>query len=167
MTETTVEKRNWFARHKVLSIFLAIFFVAVIATAVNGESDTDSSPATNATSDAKEEVSTPTKDEPKVPAEYRSALNQAKTYANSMDLSKQGVYDQLVSEYGGQFSAEAAQYAVDNVVADWNGNALSQAMTYQNDMNLSPAAVRDQLVSPHGGKFTEAEADFAMSRLNK
>ena len=84
-----------------------------------------------------------------------------------MHLSKQGLYDQLVSEYGGKFSAEAAQYAIDNVKADWNANALAQAKTYQNDMNLSPAAVRDQLVSAYGGKFTEAEADYAVANLNK
>jgi hypothetical protein len=43
-------------------------------------------------------------------------------YANTMHMSKQGVYDQLTSEYGGQFSAEAAQYAIDNVQTDWNAN---------------------------------------------
>lgn len=106
------------------------------------------------------------KEEPSIPAEYKSALSQANTYANSMDLSKQGVYDQLVSEYGGKFNPEAAQYAIDNVKADWNVNALEQAKTYQNDMSLSPAAVRDQLVSKYGGQFTEAEADYAIQNLN-
>lgn len=113
--------------------------------------------------------SCPTKNEAKtesVPAEYKSALAQAASYANMMHLSKQGVYDQLVSEYGGKFKPEAAQYAIDNVKADWNANALAQAKTYQNDMHLSPAAVRDQLISENGGKFTEAEADYAIQHLN-
>lgn len=101
-----------------------------------------------------------------VPAEYKSALSQATTYANTMHLSKQGVYDQLVSEYGGKFSAAAAQYGIDNVKADWNANALAQAKTYQDTMHLSPAAVRDQLVSEYGGKFTAAEADYAIQHLN-
>jgi TM2 domain-containing membrane protein YozV len=109
----------------------------------------------------------PAKQEPSVPVEYKSALSQADTYANTMHLSKQGLYDQLVSQYGGKFTAEAAQYAIDNVKADWNANALDQAKTYQNDMHLSPAAVRDQLVSQYGGKFTEAEADYAIQNLNK
>jgi hypothetical protein len=103
---------------------------------------------------------------PIVPAEYKSALSQATTYANTMYLSKQGVYDQLVSEYGGKFSAASAQYAIDNVKADWNANALAQAKTYQDTMNLSPAAVRDQLVSEYGGKFTATEADYAIQHLN-
>lgn len=101
-----------------------------------------------------------------VPAEYKSALNQATSYANTMHMSKQGVYNQLVSEYGGKFSAAAAQYAIDNVKADWNANALAQAKTYQDTMHLSPAAVRDQLVSEYGGKFTAAEADYAIQHLN-
>ena len=30
-------------------------------------------------------------------------------------LSKSAVYDQLISEYGEQFTAEEAQYAIDNL----------------------------------------------------
>ena len=47
-----------------------------------------------------------------------------------MHMSKAGIYDQLTSEYGEQFSAEAAQYAIDNVTADWNANALEKAKSY-------------------------------------
>ena len=83
-----------------------------------------------------------------------------------MHMSKQGLYEQLISEYGGKFTAEAAQYAMDNLAADWNANALAKAKTYQNDMNMSPAAIRDQLVSSYGEKFTETEADYAMLHLN-
>jgi hypothetical protein len=101
-----------------------------------------------------------------VPAEYRSALNKASSYASIMHMSKRGVYDQLTSEYGEKFSAAAAQYAIDNVKADWNANALAKARTYQNTMSMSPAAIRDQLVSEHGEKFTQAEADYAILHLN-
>lgn len=103
---------------------------------------------------------------PSIPTEYKSALNKATTYANTMDMSKKGVYDQLVSEYGEKFSAEAAQYAVDNVKADWNANALAKAKTYQDKMDMSPAAVRDQLTSEFGEKFTQSEADYAIQHLN-
>ncbi|MDK9655704.1 Ltp family lipoprotein, partial [Propionibacterium freudenreichii] len=76
------------------------------------------------------------------------------------------VYDQLVSEYGEQFSAPAAQYAIDNVKADWNANALAAAKSYQSTLNMSPAAIHDQLTSSYGGKFTQAEADYALAHLN-
>lgn len=101
-----------------------------------------------------------------VPAEYKSALNKASSYANTMNMSKLGVYDQLVSEYGEQFSADAAQYAIDNVKADWNVNALVKAKTYQDTMSMSPAAIHDQLTSQYGEKFTQAEADYAIQHLN-
>jgi hypothetical protein len=99
-------------------------------------------------------------------AEERSALAQATSYANTQFMSQQGVYDQLVSPYGGQFSAAAAQFAIDNVVADWNANALAKAKEYQSEQNLSPAAIHDQLTSQYGEKFTEAQADYAIQNLN-
>ena len=81
-------------------------------------------------------------------------------------MSKRGIYDQLTSEYGEKFSAEAAQYAIDNVKVDWNANALAKAKNYQNTMNMSPAAIHDQLTSEYGEKFTQAEADYAIQHLN-
>lgn len=102
-----------------------------------------------------------------IPREYISALNQADVYANKMHMSQNGVYDQLISEYGGQFSIAAAQYAVDNVKSDWNQNALAQAKNYQNTMNMSPAAIHDQLISEYGGQFTTSQADYAIQNLDK
>jgi hypothetical protein len=120
---------------------------------------------------AKQEAETKAKKEAEekaknVPVEYKSALKQAGSYAKTMHMSKQGVYDQLVSEYGGKFSAEAAQYAIDNVVADWNANAVAQAKNYQDVMSLSPSAIYDQLTSQYGAKFTQEEADYAIQHLN-
>jgi len=81
-------------------------------------------------------------------------------------MSKKGLCDQLTSEYGEQFSKETAQYAVDNVKADWNANALAKAKSCQETQNMLPAAIRDQLVSEYGEKFTAAEADYAIAHLN-
>ena len=82
-------------------------------------------------------------------------------------MSEQGVYDQLTSEYGGQFSEEAAQYAIDNVEADWKANALEKAKDYQAQQAMSPEAIRDQLTSSYGEKFTAEEADYAIENLTK
>ena len=100
-----------------------------------------------------------------MPTEYISALKKAETYSDMMHMSKQGIYDQLVSEYGEQFSPEAAQYAIDNLQADYNANALEKAKVYQDDMHMSPEAIRDQLVSEYGEKFTQEEADYAVANL--
>ena len=103
---------------------------------------------------------------PAVPAEHASALVKAQTYSDIMHMSKAGLYDQLTSEYGEKFTAEAAQYAVDNVKADWNANALAKAKSYQETMAMSPSAIHDQLTSQYGEKFTVEEADYAIANLN-
>ncbi|HAT4217270.1 Ltp family lipoprotein [Clostridium perfringens] len=100
-----------------------------------------------------------------VPKEYKSALRKAKVYSDTMSMSKEGLYDQLTSEYGEKFSDEAAQYAMDNLEVDWNKNALKKAKVYQETMAMSPSAIYDQLVSEYGEKFTEEEAQYAVDNL--
>jgi Host cell surface-exposed lipoprotein len=159
---------NWFKRHKILSAIGVLLIIGVIAGAAGGSKSSNSTTTNNSTADtAKTEpvAATETK-QPEVSAEYKSALNQAGSYAKTMHMSKQGVYDQLVSEYGGKFTAPAAQYAIDNVKADWNANALAKAKDYQKTMSLSPSAVHDQLTSSAGEKFTVAEADYAIQHLD-
>jgi len=80
---------------------------------------------------------------------------------------KQGIYDQLTSEHGEKFPAEAAQYAIDNLQWDYKENALKKAKQYQDMMNMSTDAIRDQLVSEHGEKFTAEEAEYAIDLLSQ
>lgn len=44
-----------------------------------------------------------------------NALEKAKEYYTGMSMSKSAVYDQLTSEYGEQFTASEAQYAIDHL----------------------------------------------------
>lgn len=100
------------------------------------------------------------------PTEYKNALIQANQYSSMMHMSKKGIYDQLTSEYGEQFPADAAQWAVDHMQADWNANALATARMYRDQMHMSTEAIRDQLTSPHGEQFTQDEANYAIDHLN-
>jgi hypothetical protein len=100
-----------------------------------------------------------------VPTEYKSALNKAKSYSDMLHMSKKGIYDQLVSEYGENFSADAAQYAVDNLQANYKANALKTAENYQDMMDMSPASIYEQLVSEYGEQFTAEEAQYAIDNL--
>lgn len=101
-----------------------------------------------------------------VPREYQSALNSAKSYANGMDMSKAGIYNQLISEYGEKFPEEAAQYAMDNLTdVDWNNNALRSAESYSNMMHMSKQGIYDQLTSEYGEQFTAEEAQYAIDNL--
>lgn len=98
--------------------------------------------------------------------EYLNALAKAELYSKTMYMSRQGIYDQLVSEYGEKFPADAAQYAIDNMDADWNANALEKAKMYQSTMSMSKSAVYDQLVSQYGEKFTKDQAQYAIDHLD-
>ena len=121
----------------------------------------------NAPIEDKVEDTAPIEDkvEEKVPTEYKSALKKAKSYSDIMNMSKAGIYNQLTSEYGEKFSAEAAQYAIDNVEVDWKENALKKARSYQDIMSMSPSAIYDQLVSEYGEMFTAEEAQYAIDNL--
>ncbi|MDN6460745.1 MAG: Ltp family lipoprotein [Corynebacterium flavescens] len=100
-----------------------------------------------------------------VPREYKSALKKAGTYSKMMHMSQQGIYDQLTSEYGEGFSPDAAQYAIENLDADYNAAALEKAKSYQDNMSMSPSAIYDQLTSEYGEKFTAEEAQHAVDNL--
>lgn len=97
--------------------------------------------------------------------EEKNALKKAETYSNSLHMSKQGIYNQLTSSVEG-FTKEAAQYAIDNIEADWNKNALEKAKTYQTSMNMSSKAIYNQLTSSVEG-FTKSEAQYAIDNLDK
>jgi hypothetical protein len=97
--------------------------------------------------------------------EYLNALAKAKSYSDMMHMSKQAIYQQLTSEYGEKFPADAAQYAVDNLKADYNANALAKAENYSETMNMSKLGIYQQLISEHGEKFTTDEAQYAVDNL--
>ena len=170
-----IYKRIWFW-------VVVIIVLAGVGSQMGGGSDKSAEPKPSATvvqaTDAAQEVVTtpapgpttpaaePTPEAPQVSPEYASALEKAYTYAEIMNMSKAGIYDQLVSEYGEKFTPEAAQYAIDTIEFDWSANALAKAKLYQNEMAMSPAAIHDQLVSQYGEKFTEEEATYAIEHLN-
>ncbi|MDY0256592.1 Ltp family lipoprotein [Gudongella oleilytica] len=100
-----------------------------------------------------------------VPTEFKSALKKAKQYSDTMHMSKASLFVQLTSEYGEKFSEDAANYAIENVVADWKENALRKAENYADTMYMSKAGIYDQLVSEYGEQFTEEEAQYAINNV--
>ncbi len=170
-------------------VWVIAAFIIVGSMSMNGNDTKNNTPTNNAAQNSVTDTATeeqnnttvPTTDEtvqdtdnidkeesvPEIPMEYKSALKKADLYSSTMHMSKQGIYDQLTSEYGEKFSPEAAQYAINNVQADWNENALKKAETYQKTMSMSPAKIHDQLTSEYGEKFTQEEADYAIANLPK
>ena len=97
--------------------------------------------------------------------EDKNALAKAEGYSSSMHLSQAAIQDQLTSSYGEGFPPEAAQYAVDHLVADYKANALEKAKSYQTNMHMSRSAIYDQLTSSYGEQFTAEEAQYAVDNL--
>lgn len=128
---------------------------AVTATSEPAPASTSSTPAPTASA-------TPTSAAADVPADYSDALDDAETIAISLGSSKAETFSKLVA---GGASAEAAQYAVDTVDADWQANAVRKAKAYARD-GMTGDVLRDQLVSEYGEQFTAEEADYALAHLN-
>ena len=163
-----IYKRVWF------------WIVAVIVVVgTSGGSDTDNSKETNSgNAESVQEVSqsnsentiveneSKDKVEDNVPEEYKSALEKAKSFTDEMNLSKVRLYEMLTSTsdyYDTHFSAEAAQYAVDNVGVDWKESALKRAKLYRKAVSLSTEGIYDELTAM---EYTEEEIQYAIDNLD-
>ena len=149
-------------------LFLAGVAMTLLLAACGGTAG----PLDDSSADAQQVVSHETvrtedtrKPDESVSKEFQTALKSAERYASNLHMSKQGIYDQLTSEYGDQFPEDAAQYAVDNLDADWNANALAKAADYGNSMHMSKQGVYDQLTSEYGEQFTAEEAQYAIDHV--
>ena len=100
-----------------------------------------------------------------VPREYNNALRAAENYLSFMAFSEKGLYNQLTSEYGDGYPAEAAQYAIDNIEVDYNEQALKSANNYLDIMPMSDSELFNQLTSEYGEQFTAEEAQYAIDNL--
>ena len=168
-----IYKRPWFI---ILIIFIVLY--AIGSSGFNTGKKTTASPASNVpaassvASSTVQEAATaavePQEDkaDDNVPSEYKSALKKAETYSSMMHMSKIGIYNQLTSEYGEQFSEEAADYAVENLDADYEANALAKAETYSDTMYMSKAGIYNQLISEYGEQFTTEEAQYAVDHIS-
>lgn len=139
---------------------------ALALTSCSAATDTvDTGKAASSETKAAAPAAAPAEKEADVPSEYKSALKSAENYNQIMPMSKAGLFAQLSSDAGDKFSKEAAQYAVDNIKADWKENALKSAKNYQDMMAMSPEGIREQLTSEAGDKYTAEEADYAVANL--
>jgi len=64
----------------------------------------------------------------------QNALESAQSYLEFMPFSRQGLIDQLSSEYGSGYPLDVATWAADTVGADWNAEAVEAAASYLDSM---------------------------------
>ena len=99
-------------------------------------------------------------------ASQQQALTQAQGYlSDGQGFSRQGLIDQLDSQYGGQFSVADATWAVDNSGANWYQQAAIAAKGYASDgQGFSRQGLIDQLTSAYGGQFTYDQAVYGVNQ---
>jgi len=95
----------------------------------------------------------------------KEAVEAAESYLDSGHFSKQGLLDQLKSEYGEGFTKKDAQFAIDHVKADYKAEAVEAAESYLDSGHFSKAELLDQLESKYGEGFTHAEATYAVDKV--
>lgn len=147
---------------------IGFLIIILILTNIFGSKGTDNKEAETKPVEVVENVET--KEESKlddnVSSEFEAAFKQGQEYAEVQHMSKKEIYDILISEYGGEYPADAAQYAIDNLGVDWNNNALKKAEDYAKTLNLSRKAIYDQLIDKHGDKFELDQAQYAIDNVD-
>lgn len=126
---------------------------------LQGNSSQDSSSKKSTTTNT-----TTTKATTTVSTEFLNALDKAESYSKNLHMSKSAIYKQLTSDFEG-FGTDAAQYAIDNLKADYNYNALQKAKSYSENLSMSKNSIYNQLTSDFEG-FTPDEAQYAIDNLD-
>lgn len=112
-----------------------------------------------------EEVEEPVDDGPDLTPGQDNALRAAQNYLETMPFSRQGLIDQLSSEFGNGFDVEDATFAVDNLTVDWQEQAVRQAESYLETMPFSRQGLIDQLSSEFGSQHTLEDATYAVDNI--
>ena len=149
-------------------VLLVVGCTALILETDNGTDDVDN-PTTQeekAVEEEAPEAAIPEEDEV-VPFEYEQALKSAQNYVDTLHFSRQGLKQQLTSEYGSGFSEEAAEYALEHVDVDYKQEAVEAAESYLDAMSFSREGLKQQLTSEYGSGFTEEEAEYALDQVYK
>lgn len=97
-------------------------------------------------------------------AAQQNAVRSANSYLAISGFSRQGLIDQLSSDYGDQYSVGDATAAVDNLDVDWNAQAERSAASYLDVSGFSCQGLIEQLSSEHGDKYTVAQATSGATR---
>jgi hypothetical protein len=94
---------------------------------------------------------------------------QAINYLQTLHLSSQGLYDQLISEYGSQMTPEDANTIIGRLepLVNWNNLAVLSAQSYRNTLSLTGQALLEQLTSEYGSKFPIDQAQYGVDHVDE
>ena len=104
-------------------------------------------------------------------ASQENAIREAKSYLNYTSFSRNGLIDQLSSEYGSGYPYDDAVFAVtyleENGLVDWYEQARKEAEDYLEYTSFSRKGLIEQLTSEYGSGFTADQAEQAVAYLEQ
>jgi hypothetical protein len=179
MSDNNAGKKWWAKPVWKLPLWAWIVIVIVIISAIGSSgssqnetssggnnSDTTEQNQSDTTIRDTEETTAPSK--PEMTASQENAVKEARSYLSTMAFSRQGLIDQLSSEYGSKFPLADAKFAVtyieNNSEVDWNAQAAKSAKEYLNTQSFSCNGLIDQLSSEYGSKFTQSQATYGATQ---
>lgn len=90
----------------------------------------------------------------------RKAVRSAKSYLSFQAFSRDGLIQQLSSQYGDGYSVSDATAAVNSLSVNWNAQAVKSANQYLEMMGFSCSGLIQQLSSDAGDKYTKSQATY-------
>lgn len=90
----------------------------------------------------------------------KNAVRSAKQYLSFQGFSRDGLIQQLSSDYGDGYKVSDATVAVDSLNIDWNKQAVRSAKQYLKMQGFSCKGLIQQLSSDYGDKYTVNQATY-------
>lgn len=89
-----------------------------------------------------------------------NAVRSAKQYLSMQGFSRNGLIQQLSSDYGDSYSVADATAAVDSLNINWNNQAVRSAKQYLSMQGFSCKGLIEQLSSSTGDQYTVSQATY-------
>ena len=137
-----------------LSGVIALLFVVTFLVSKNEQEK-----ALESNSYTVNSTSISTESDPTATIGEQNALSKAKNYVSYSDFSEEKLRGQL--EYEG-FTTDEIEYALDNIIVDYNLEASDRAVLYYTTQNLSKQRIIRQL--DYEG-YTESQINYAINSL--
>lgn len=154
--------RPWYKKKRIIIPLVIFVLIAFTAMGSSESSEETSTVQPSASTNEEEKVNEVEKVEeetgPQLTEKQKNAVRSAKSYLEFSAFSRQGIIDQLSSEYGDQFSVEDATVAVDSLNTDYNEQAKKSAKSYIDMRGFSCQGLIDQLSSQYADKYTAEQA---------
>lgn len=90
----------------------------------------------------------------------KNAVRSAKQYLSMQGFSREGLIQQLSTDFGDGYKIADATVAVDHLNIDWNKEAVRSAKQYLSMQGFSCDGLIQQLSSSAGDKYTVSQATY-------